>query len=214
MMGRLRFFAVLKIYGRNNSVNVMKVLWTCGELNLPFAREDIGGQFGGNRDPRYLDLNPNGLVPTIDDNGFILWESNAIVRYLVAKQDPGGLWPLELQRRAEADRWMDWQQTRLNGSVFPRQLIRSPPEHRDPAAIEAATMACIEAFRIADEALGSRRYLGGPEFSMADIPFGACLQRWMELPIERPTMPNLARYYRQLGKRPAYAAHVRKLPPA
>ena len=102
---------MLDVIGRKTSSNVMKVLWACAELGLEYERENLGGPFGGTDTPEYRAINPNGLVPAIDDDGFILWEANAIVRYLTAKHDPGGLYPADLQVRADADRWMDWQTT-------------------------------------------------------------------------------------------------------
>jgi glutathione S-transferase len=204
---------MLKIYGRNNSVNVMKVLWTCVELNLPFTREDVGGQFGRNREPWYLAMNPNAIVPTIDDDGFVMWESNAIVRYLTAKHSAGKLWPTDPQTRASADRWMDWQQTILNPALTPVfwGLIRTPPDKRDANLIEASRQKCIDAFGILETHLGAAAYMSGDTFNMADIPVGVTLHRWLALPIERPAMPNLERYYGRLAARPGYSTHV-KLP--
>src|SRR5580700_11331791 len=128
---------MLKIWGRANSINVQKVLWVSEELGLFFDRVDAGMQFGVVDTPEYQALNPNALVPTIDDDGFILWESNAIVRYLAAKygaQDgPNSLWPDDLQTRALADRWMDWQQmlwAKGLREVF-WTLVRTPQEQRD-----------------------------------------------------------------------------------
>src|SRR5207248_3207850 len=135
-----RTIAMLKILGRTTSSNVQKVLWCCAELAIPFEREDVGGPFGKNNTPEYLSLNPNGLVPTMDDDGFILWESNAIVRYLCAKHGVGKLWPTDPARRADADRWMDWQQTTLAppmGILF-RALLRQPPEAIDAEQINGA----------------------------------------------------------------------------
>ena len=102
---------MLRIWGRNNSVNVQKPLWCCEEMGVQYERVDAGGTFGVVNTPQYRNLNPNGLVPTIEDDGFVLWESNAIVRYLAAKHSPGKLWPEDLKVRAEADKWMDWQTT-------------------------------------------------------------------------------------------------------
>ena len=84
---------MLKIIGRKTSSNVQKVLWVCGELNLPFEREDLGGPFGGNDTARYRALNPNGKVPTIVDQDFVLWESNSCTRYLSAKHGADTLYP-------------------------------------------------------------------------------------------------------------------------
>jgi glutathione S-transferase len=126
---------MLKIWGRTNSLNVQKVLLCVEEIGLPYERLDAGLQFGVNDTPAYRALNPNGLVPTIEDDGFILWESNSITRYLAARHAPDVLWPRDPQRRAEAERWMDWQLSVLNAAINPAfvNLIRTPPENATPA---------------------------------------------------------------------------------
>jgi len=201
---------MLKILGRKSSSNVQKVLWCCAEIGLAFERADIGGPFGGNKAPGYLALNPNGLVPTIDDDGFVLWESNAIVRYLSAKHASGSLWPTDLRRRADADRWMDWQQTTLGppmGALF-RALLRSPPDPVEPAELESAKRRAASAFSILDAQLGRSRFVAGPDLTMGDIALGFAPHRWFMLPIERPSLPHVERWYRELCERPAYREHV------
>lgn len=201
---------MLKILGRKTSSNVQKVLWCCAEIGLAFERSDVGGPFGGNKTPEYLALNPNGLVPTIDDDGFVLWESNAIVRYLSAKHAAGSLWPTDLRRRADADRWMDWQQTTLGppmGMLF-RALLRSPPEPIQPAELESAKRRAAAAFSTLDVQLGGSRFVAGPDLTMGDIALGFAPHRWFILPIERPSLPHVERWYRELGERPAYREHV------
>lgn len=201
---------MLKILGRKTSSNVQKVLWCCAEIGLAFERSDIGGPFGGNKTPEYLALNPNGLVPTIDDDGFVLWESNAIVRYLSAKHASGSLWPTDLRRRADADRWMDWQQTTLGppmGVLF-RALLRSPPDAVDPAELESAKRRAAAGFSILDAQLGRSRYVAGEALTMGDIALGFAPHRWHILPIERPSLPHVERWYRELRERPGYREHV------
>src|SRR5262245_26604845 len=134
---------MLKIYGRTTSINVMKVLWTCGELGLEYEREDKGNSYGRSRttdterppidDPKYLALNPNGRIPTIDDDGFVLWESNSIVRYLASRYGKGNLWPSDPCKRADSERWMDWQLSVFILAVNPvfLHLVRTPPHERD-----------------------------------------------------------------------------------
>ena len=119
---------MLKIWGRNNSVNVQKVLWCCEELGLKYERLDAGGSFGVVNTPQYRALNPNGLVPTIEDGPFVLWESNAIVRYLTAKHSSGKLWPEDHKVRAEADKWMDWQNSMFWPAFRPLfwNVVRTP----------------------------------------------------------------------------------------
>ena len=201
---------MLKILGRKTSSNVQKVLWCCGEIGLAFERTDIGGPFGGNRTPQYLALNPNGLVPTIDDEGFVLWESNAIVRYLAARHALGSLCPTDPRRRADADRWMDWQQTALAApmGVLFRALLRSPPDRVEPAELDGARQKAASALSILDAQLGRTKYVAGAELTMGDIALGFVPHRWFLMPVERPTLPNLERWYRDLCERPAYREHV------
>ncbi|HZI83180.1 MAG TPA: glutathione S-transferase family protein [Casimicrobiaceae bacterium] len=201
---------MLKILGRKTSSNVQKVLWCCAEMGLAFERSDLGGPFGGNKTAEYLALNPNGLVPTIDDDGFVLWESNAIVRYLAAKHASGSLWPTDLKRRADADRWMDWQQTAVAapmGILF-RALLRSPPDSVEPAELDGAQRRAASAFSILDAQLGRTKYVADGALTMGDIALGFAPHRWYLMPIDRPSFPNLERWYRTLCERPAYRAHV------
>jgi glutathione S-transferase len=197
---------MLKIWGRTNSVNVKKVLWAAEELGLEYQRIDAGLQFGVNKTPEYLKMNPTGLVPTIEDDGFVLWESHSIVRYLAAKHGAGKLWPTDLRRRADAERWMDWTYTfqrELQRPLF-WALVRTPPEKRDPEAIEAARKTCAELLRIPERYLGERAFLAGDELTIGDIPLGCHVQLWMRLPIERPPLPCLTAWFARLCERPAY----------
>jgi glutathione S-transferase len=201
---------VLRIWGRSNSINVQKVLWCCEELDVPYNRVDVGGPFGGNREPEYLRLNPNGLVPTISDSGFVLWESNAIVRYLAARHGMGTLCPEDLAERADADRWMDWQMGTLWASFRPAfiGLIRTPPEERNPAQIATAISKTAGNLAILDAHLAGRDFVTGPSLTMADIPLGVTAYRWFTLDIERPPMPNLEAWYERLRARGPYRATV------
>ena len=197
---------MLVIWGRNNSVNVQKVLWCCEEMELGYERIDAGGSFGIVNTPQYRGLNPNGLVPTIDDDGFVLWESHAIVRYLAAKHAPGSLWPEDLRIRAEADRWMDWKHT----TFWPAfrtlflGLVRTAPEQRDPRAMEESRSKTAEVLGVVEARLKTAEYLAGDSFTMGDITLGCGIWRWMALPIERPVLPGVQRWFESLARRPAY----------
>jgi glutathione S-transferase len=202
---------VLKIYGTKASSNVQKVLWCCGELNLPFERdENIGGPSRRDRTPTYLALNPNGLIPTIDEDGFILWESNVIVRYLSAKHGMGKLCPSDLKQRAEAERWMDWQQTALNASmgVAFRALLRKPAEATPEEQVNAAVKTAGDAWKILDARLADRPFVAGAVLTMGDIALGNAVHRWFKLPITRPELPQVRRWYERLCERPVYAQHI------
>jgi glutathione S-transferase len=201
---------VLRIWGRNNSINVQKVLWCCGELGIPYERIDVGGAFSGNREPEYLRLNPNGLVPTISDGGFVLWESNAIVRYLATKHGTGTLCPEDLAERADADRWMDWQMGTLWANLRPAfiGLVRTPPQERDRASIATSVRKTAENLAILDAHLAGRDCVTGAALTMADIPLGTTAYRWFGLDIERPPMPNLEAWYERLRARASYRENV------
>ncbi|MGH7831566.1 MAG: glutathione S-transferase family protein [Candidatus Binatia bacterium] len=203
---------MIKIWGRKDSSNVQKVLWCCEELGLDNERIDLGGKFGGNHEGPYLGLNPNGLVPTIQDGDFILWESNSIVRYLVEKYGKGRLLPSTPEGRANANRWMDWQLTTLGPAMVPLfwGLIRTPEEKRDRSAIESARQKATKGWQILDEYLEKTRdsYLAGGDFSFGDIPLGVWAYRWFNLPIQRPGMVHLSGWYERLCERRPYQTHV------
>ena len=200
---------MLKIWGRTNSINVQKVLWCCGELHLEFKRIDAGMQFGVNDTAEYRAMNPNGLVPTIDEDGFVLWESHAIVRYLARKHGTGTLWPEDERTAADADRWMEWYSTTLWLNLRPVfwNLVRVSPEKRDMAEVEACRKKVAANLTIVDSHLAGRDYMAGKQFSMADIPIGVAAYRWFNLPVERPSMPALERWYERLRGRPAFKRH-------
>ncbi|MEO7401068.1 MAG: glutathione S-transferase [Polaromonas sp.] len=196
---------MLHIWGRISSINVRKVVWTAQELGLDFQRTEAGGLFGVVKTPEYMRLNPNSLVPVIEDDDFVLWESNVIVRYLCARHSPGQMYPLELRERFSAERWMDWQQTTLNPASRPGfwQLIRTPPGQRN-AALIAESNATVEALMASlDAHLAQRAFMLGEHFSMADIPLGCEVHRWFGLPQPRQSRPNIERWYQRLCTRQA-----------
>jgi glutathione S-transferase len=196
---------MLKILGRLSSVNVQKVVWCADELGLQYEREDVGGKFGVNDTPAYLAKNPNGLVPTIEEDGFVLYESNAICRYLAARDPAGRLWPADVRERADADRWMEWQSTSYTPAMTAIfwQLIRTPAEQRDPKAIEASRTKCERLTGILDRHLATREWIAADRFTAADIVVGCAVHRWLLLPTEREHRPNVLRWYETLKARPA-----------
>jgi glutathione S-transferase len=202
---------MLRIWGRSNSLNVQKPLVALEELGIPYQRIDAGLAFGVNNTPEYKAMNPNGLVPTVDDDGYIVWESNTIVRYLCASRSPGVMWPTDPKVRAAAERWMDWQLTTLLApiNVMFGPLIRNPGTG-DQAAMDKAKAACEKNFAILDNVLASQPAITGEVFGMADCCIAPVAHRWMNLPIERPSLPHLDRWYADVKTRPA--ARVLELP--
>ena len=201
---------MLKIIGRNTSSNVQKVLWICGEMGISFDREDLGGPFGGNDKPEYRALNPNGKVPTIIDDEFVLWESNSCTRYLAAKYAPGTLYPDDLTARADAERWMDWQIATVSPTLVPVfwGMVRTAPEDRDLKAIEAARKKLSANIAIMDSRLSNSNYLAGNTFTVGDVPLGITAYRWFNMEIEREPYINVQRWYDLLCDRPAFQEHV------
>ncbi len=204
---------MLKVWGRNTSSNVQKVMWATGEMSLPVERIDVGGPFGKTREPAYLAMNPNGLVPTLEEeDGFTLWESNSILRYLAAKHQ-SSLEPADLRVRANAQKWMDWQLSVAQPAILPlfMALLRTPPEKRDPKVVDDLKAKLTEVMRMLDAQLAQTEYVAG-DFSYGDIPVGIVAHRFMLFVPERPTLPGLERWYAALGRRPAFVEHVGNIP--
>lgn len=201
---------MVRIWGRPNSLNVQKVMWAVAELGLAHERADVGGPFGGLDEPAYRARNPNGLIPVIEDEGTIVWESNAIVRYLAARWGQGTLWAIDPAERAQADQWMDWQQTTIQPLLGPLflGLIRTAPEQRDEAVLATTARKLGETLVILDRWLADRPFVAGTRLSMGDIPAGAAVNRYLHLPIERPDLPHLRRWYDGLVASAAFRKHV------
>lgn len=201
---------MLKILGRTTSSNVQKVVWFCDEIGLPFERTDIGGPFGGNDQPEYLAMNPNGRVPTIIDDGFVMWESNAVVRYLASKHAAGTWYPDDLQKRARCSQWMDWTATTLSPAHVPvfQGLIRTPPEKRNMDAILKAREGYSKALAMLDAHLANNAYIAGDAITMGDIVPAPFTYRWFTLDIERENYSNLKRWYDSIAARPAFKKNV------
>lgn len=200
---------MLKIWGRINSINVQKVLWCCDEVGVPFERIDAGMQFGVNNTPEYRAMNPNGLVPLLNDDGFVLWESHAIVRYLARRHGLGSLCPADPKAAADADRWMEWYSTSLWNLMRPIfwNLVRTPPEKRNMAEVEDSRAKLAGYLGMADAQLAKTAHLAGEAFTMGDIPLAVLCQRWYHLPITREPLPNLERWFKTVSARPAYRKH-------
>ncbi len=200
----------MKIWGRPNSINVQKVMWAVGELGLDHERIDVGGAFGGLDTDEYGRMNPNRKIPVLDDDGFVVWESHACVRYLAATRGEGGLWPTDPAMRSVADRWMDWKFTTLQPfmHVCFWGLIRTPEADRDMPAIERAAADMGEAWRLFDAHLQNRGFVIGDHLTIGDIPLGCAFYRYVNLPIERPSLPAIEGWYARLQERAAFREHV------
>jgi glutathione S-transferase len=204
---------MLKIWGRTSSINVQKVIWCATELGCEFERIDAGGDFGLVDTPAFDRLNPNRKVPVIEDDDFVLWESNAIVRYLCAKHPSAGLLPASLAARADCDRWMDWQATEFSPALRDAflHLIRTPADRRQMSLVEESLRRTEPLLAVLDRALADRAYIGGDSFTMADIPMACTVHRWLGLPITPIPRPYVDKWFESVRNRSA-ARQVLVLP--
>jgi glutathione S-transferase len=202
---------MLRVWGRRNSINVQKVMWLLGELHIEHEYVPAGGPFGGLSDPQFVALNPNRLVPVVQDEHGAVWESHAILRYLAARHGGAQWWPEDPFERSLADRWMDWCQSAwqpaFTGGVF-WGYWRTPEPQRDAEAIARALGECTRLVGLLDRALAVTPFLCGERLGLADIPVGASMYRYFEMPLERPSAPNLEAWYARLRARPAYREYV------
>ncbi|MGF6636648.1 glutathione S-transferase family protein [Paraburkholderia sp. 35.1] len=202
--------STLTVLGRANSSNVQKVMWLLAEIGQFCQRIDVGGKFGGNREPAYLQKNPNGVVPTLIDSETVVWESNTIVRYLCNRFEAHALYPADYVRRASVERWMDWQLSTLgpaNAQLF-QSIVRTPAGERVQDLIDGYRDRNATLFAVLDQALEGQDYVEGNSLTLADIVLGPLTYRWFELPIKRPQYPNLRRWYDLIYQRPAFQEHV------
>lgn len=203
---------MLKILGKAASINVRKVLWTCAELGLPFEREDWGAGFRATDEPAFVRLNPNAMVPVLIDGDFVLWESNAICRYLCAKAQRADLLPVEPQARALVEQWMDWQLADLNNSwryAF-MSLVRNSAQHQDAALLAAGVAGWNRHIAILERHLAhGLPFVTGATFTLADVVLGLSVNRWLMTPLQHPDHPLVAAYYERLSERPGFMQHGR-----
>lgn len=203
---------MLKILGKLPSINVRKVVWTCAELALPFERSDWGSGFRSTHTPEFMALNPNGLVPVIQDGDFVMWESHAIIRYLANRYDAHtGLYPDAAQARARVDQWMDWQATNLNQAwtyAF-MGLVRESPHHQDPESIKASCASWTHHMQILEDRLSKTGgYVAGDPFTLADIPIGLSVNRYRGTPFDKPELPAIDAYDARLRQRAGYLEYA------
>ena len=186
-------------------------MWAVAELGLEHERIDWGGAFGGNDDPEYRAMNPNGLIPVMKDGDVILGESPVIVRYLGAKYGDENFWPSDPGKRARLDMWAEWVKTSVAPEMIYKvfwQLVRTGAADRKMSVVESGTNALKKMMTILDARLSEGDYLGGDNLCFADIVAGHVLYRYMTMDFDKAPTPNVDAYYKRLADRPAYAEHV------
>ncbi|AJP56401.1 glutathione S-transferase [Pandoraea vervacti] len=205
---------MLRVLGRPSSINVRKVLWLCHELGIPFVNEPWGDGHASRQldDPAFATLNPNLMVPVLEDNGFVLWESNSILRYLAGSRERADLYPVAPRERARVDQWIDWQSSDLNPAwkyAF-LSLVRRAPGYEDPQALATNTARWNDFMRVLEQQLqGTQAFVSGETFTLADIPVGLSVHRWFTVPIERPQLEAVSAYYDRLSEREGFRLYGR-----
>jgi len=201
---------MVTIWGRRNSANVVKVLWLCDEIELKFERKDVGGPFGGLDSPAFLALNPNGVIPVIEDGDTVVWESHAVLRYLATKYGPPSIYPPEPAARSHVERWLDWHVSTLAPVINPVfvGLYRTPPEKRDEIALASQIARLSTTMIWLDRQMANRPYVAGHALTIADLAFGNSIWRWLAFAIERPPTPHLEAWQARVGERPGHRAHI------
>ncbi|RTM15279.1 MAG: glutathione S-transferase family protein [Bradyrhizobiaceae bacterium] len=201
---------MITVWGRANSTNVIKVLWLCEELELEFARRDVGGPFGGLQTPEFLALNPNGSIPVLEDDGAVVWESHSVLRFLAQKYGADSLYPTEPGARSHVERWLDWHISTLAPVLNPVfvALYRTAPEARDHAALKTLIERLIAVMIRLDTHLSAQPFIAGAQFSIADVAFGNSVWRWFAFPFEKPQLPHLEKWQAQVAERPGHRKYV------
>jgi len=205
---------MIRILGRASSINVQKVMWCAEEVDAKVERVDVGGKFKGNDTPEYLAKNPMGLVPTLEDGDFVIWESNTIVRYLADTAGKTPWQPADAKGRGLVSQWMDWYLTAMHPpmTVIFWQLVRLQPAERDKKAFDDAVEKAAKLWTMLDGQLAKRPYIAGGNITIGDIPAGCSVNRWYLLDVKRPKLKNLEAWHGRLKQRPAYNKHVTAIP--
>ena len=201
---------MLELWGRKNANQVIQVLWTLSELGVEFKRHSIGTETGDLETREYKSLNPNSKIPTIRDNGFVMWESHAVIRYLARQYGLGSLYPEDPQKAAISDQWMTWSTDSFMGTFFPVfwQLVRTEEKDRDYTKIAEMAQQSGDILKVLNEHLIHNNFVAGDQFTFGDIPLGVLIHKYFVLDIKRPPLPGIEVWYQRLKERPAFREHA------
>ena len=201
---------MLELWGRKNANQVIQVLWTLSELRVEYKRHSIGTKAGDLETEEYRSLNPNSKIPTIRDNGFVMWESHAVIRYLARHYGLGSLYPKDPQKAAISDQWMTWSTDSFMGTFFPVfwQMVRTEEKDRDYAKIAEMAQQSADILKVLDDHLVSNHFVAGDQFTFGDIPLGVLLHKYFVLDIKRPSLSGIEAWYERLKERPAFREHA------
>ena len=206
---------MITVWGRTNSANVQKVIWLLDELGCAWNHVDAGGAAPAERQTALLEHNPNGLVPVVQDNDLVLWESNAILRHLARAQKNYDYYGVSAKQSSRIDQWLDWQQCTLWPPMMPwfLALARTPPEQRDYDDINSKHHATLRNFEILEDQLMPGNYIIGPDLTLADIALGPFIHRWFTFSDKaKDVQPRLYELYCLYKRRTPYLKRVASQP--
>jgi len=195
----------LRIYGVART-RAFRALWVAEELGLDYQHMPIEIRDASTRTAELLALNPNGRLPVIVDDGFVLWESLAITLYLTRKHGYGTLYPASLEAEAKAWQWSFWAISEVDRAVniWSLHAVRLPPAERDAALREEALKILAGPFKVLDAALSQQSYLVGDDFTVADLNVAAVISRAVDMDLA--AVPGLRSWLTRCLERPAARA--------
>ena len=196
----------LKIYGIART-RAFRALWMAMELGIDYEHDPVEIGDAGARTPEFLAINPNGRLPVIVDDGFVLFESLAITMYLAKKHAPGKLYPATIEGEARLWQWTSWALTEVDRGVniWSLHAVRLPEAERDAARREEALKVLAAPFKVLDAAVSGQPYLLGNDFTVADLNVAAVISRAIEMDLS--SVPNLKAWLtRCLGRSAAQRA--------
>jgi glutathione S-transferase len=207
----------MKLYGRSTSINVQKATWAIGEIGLTVERIDEDGGFGTIDTPAFREINPFIRVPVLDDDGLILRQSCALVRYLAQNYDHDHvLLPADKDAAATADEWLNWGDVDLWVANLRSVYVawaRTPEDKWNRVLMDRLWGETHASFQIIDDILGRRPYLAGENFTMGDMSAAVAANRYFKMTYgNRPSFPNVAAWLERLKSRPAFVIHVWDVP--
>ena len=202
----------MKLYGHSWSNAARRVQMLCEELGIPYTYEAVALMDGKQYTPEYQKLNPNSKVPAIDDDGFMLWESQAIMRYIADKHKAHTWYPTDLKARARVEQWLDWNQTRL-GQEAGKIMFNThfAGENRNDQAIEDGKKWLLKILPVLNSALDTRSYLCDDQITLADLAVATNIAYLEACQVDLGTYPAIQRWYNAIKARPSFAKTAPKM---
>jgi len=198
---------MLKLYDLNLSPNAFKVRAVLHELELPFETIPVDIMQGGGQTPEYLAKNPNGKVPVLEDGEFVLWESNAIIKYLARLKPEAGLLPEDARPLARLDQWLFWQSGHYYTPIINLAVEKmfKPMAGKEPDAVLVASLTqdFLRLTQVLNQGLTGREFLLG-RISVADFALASTLVPRQQLGLDISAFPAVAAWIERMEARESW----------